>query len=43
VVAALEQFIRDNTPLVAPAAAEPVVTPWKRAALLEGVDRAPAF
>jgi hypothetical protein len=40
VIAAIEQFLRDTTPPPAPAAAEP--SRWVRAALLEGVERAPA-
>lgn len=39
IAAALEQFRRDTAP-PAPAAG-PVASPWQRAALLEGVDRAP--
>ena len=35
VVAALEQFLRDTAPPVAPAG--PQRDPWQRAALLEGV------
>ena len=38
-VAAIEQFMRDTAPPLAPEC-EPV-TPWKRAALLEAVDRRP--
>jgi hypothetical protein len=37
VVAALEQFMRDTAPVIAPPA--PRRNPWQRAALLEGVDR----
>jgi hypothetical protein len=38
VVAAIEQFTRDTAPVLAPA---PSVSPWKRAALIEGVTRWP--
>jgi hypothetical protein len=38
IVAAVEQFLADTAP--APAAAEPTITGWQRAALEEGV-RAP--
>jgi hypothetical protein len=41
VMAAIEQFLRDTAP--PPADAAPTVSPWTRAALLEGIDRAPAF
>jgi hypothetical protein len=41
VMAAIEQFLRDMAP--PPADAAPTVSPWARAALLEGIDRAPAF
>jgi hypothetical protein len=34
IAAAIEQFLRDTAP--APAAAEPAVSPWLRAGLLEG-------
>jgi hypothetical protein len=37
VVAALERFMRDTAPRIAPAAAG--VDPWLRAAMLEGVAR----
>ncbi len=37
VVAALEQFLRETAPVIAPAA--PPRNPWQRAALLEGVER----
>jgi hypothetical protein len=40
VVAALEQFMRDTTPPPAPPA--PQRSAWQRAALHEGVDRAPS-
>jgi hypothetical protein len=40
VVAALERFMRETAPRPAPA--EPVANPWQRAALNEGVTRAPA-
>ncbi len=40
VVAALERFLHDTTPVVA--AEPPRMSPWQRAALLEGVSRAPA-
>jgi hypothetical protein len=39
VMAAVEQFMRDTTPAVAPEPPKP--SPWARAALLEGVDREP--
>jgi hypothetical protein len=40
VIAAVQRFIRDTAPaVVAPA---PSRNPWQQAALLEGVDRAPA-
>jgi len=37
IVAALERFMRDTAPSLAPAA--PTVDPWLRAAMLEGVSR----
>jgi hypothetical protein len=37
VVAALEQFMRQTAPVLAPPA--PRRNPWQRAALLEGTDR----
>jgi hypothetical protein len=40
VMAAIEQFLRDTTPPPADAGAERV-SPWVRAARLEGVDRDP--
>jgi hypothetical protein len=40
VIAAIERFMRDTVPPVAPGPAGP--GPWVRAALLEGVDREPA-
>ena len=40
VVAAIEQFMRATAPPPAPPAPKP--SPWQRAALLEGVNRAPA-
>ena len=39
VMAAIEQFLRDAAPPVA--AAPPAPSPWVRAALIEGVERAP--
>jgi hypothetical protein len=39
VVAALERFMRETAPPPAPAAPRP--NPWQRAALTEGVTRAP--
>ena len=39
VIAAIEQFMRDTAPPVAPEPDGP--GPWVRAALLEGVDREP--
>jgi hypothetical protein len=39
VVAALEQFMRETAPPPAPPARRP--NPWQRAALVEGVNRAP--
>jgi len=38
VIAALEQFLRDHAPAPAPPP-EPKLSPWKRAALLEGISR----
>ena len=38
VVAALEQFLADTAPTLVPAA-QPAVSAWKRAALIEGVNR----
>ena len=40
VVAALERFMRETAP--PPAAPAPRRNPWQRAALHEGVDRAPS-
>jgi hypothetical protein len=40
VIAAIEQFMRDTAPPVAPEPEGP--SPWVRAALREGVDREPA-
>ena len=40
VIAAIEQFLRDTAPSPAPAGPEP--SAWARAALREGVERAPA-
>ena len=40
VVAALERFMRETAPAPAPPA--PRQNPWQRAALEEGVNRAPA-
>lgn len=40
VIAAVQQFIYDTTPVVI-AASEPETSRWKRAALLEGVSRQP--
>ena len=40
IVAALEQFMRDTAP-VFEEPSEPALTPWKRAALEEGVSRQP--
>ncbi len=37
IAAAIEQFIRDTAP--APEPAEPAMSPWLRAALLEGTKR----
>jgi hypothetical protein len=39
VIAAIEQFMRDTAPPVAPEPEGP--SPWVRAALLEGIDREP--
>lgn len=39
VAAAIEQFLRDTTPPMAPAA--PARNPWQRAALLEATGREP--
>ena len=42
VIAAIEQYLRDTAVRIeAPAQPEP--SPWKRAALLEGVSRQPEF
>jgi hypothetical protein len=42
VTAAIEQFVRDTTPEpVTPT--EPKPSPWKHAALAEGVERMPDF
>ena len=38
-IAAIERFMRDTAPPVAPTPSGP--TPWVRAALLEGVEREP--
>jgi hypothetical protein len=40
VIAALEQFMRDTAPPLAPDPSPPA-NPWKQAALLEGVARQP--
>jgi hypothetical protein len=40
VVAALERFLRETTPVVV--AEPPRMSPWQRAALLEGVGREPS-
>ncbi len=40
VIAAVEQFMRDTAPPLAPDP-NPAVNPWKQAALLEGVNRQP--
>jgi hypothetical protein len=40
IVAALERFMRDTAPQLAPQAPPP--DPWQRAALYEGVEREPA-
>ena len=40
IAAAIEQFLRDTAPPPAPPG--PTVSPWRRAALLEGVGRDPA-
>jgi hypothetical protein len=42
VIAALEQFLADTTPPPAPAE-QPRPSAWKRAALNEGIERAPEF
>lgn len=39
VVAALERFLHETTPVIA--AEPPRMSPWQRAALLEGVGREP--
>jgi hypothetical protein len=39
VVAALERFMRETAPAVAPPAPKP--SPWREAALHEGISRAP--
>jgi hypothetical protein len=40
IAAAVEQFLADTAPAAAPA---PVVNPWQRAALLEGIRAKEAF
>jgi hypothetical protein len=40
IAAAIEQFMRDTAP--PPATAEPRMSPWLRAGLLEGTKRSPA-
>ncbi len=40
VVAALEQFMRETTPVIVEVEAD-TMSPWKRAALVEGVRQAP--
>lgn len=40
IVAALERFMRDTAPQLAPQAPPP--DPWQRAALYEGIEREPA-
>jgi hypothetical protein len=40
VAAAIEQFMRDTAPVIGAAPVDPT-TPWQRAALREGVLRAP--
>ena len=42
IVAALEQFMRDTAPVIE-APPEPALSPWKRAALAEGVSRQPGL
>ena len=42
VIAAIEQFLRDTTVLVDAAPAPAMLSPWKRAALAEGVARQPS-
>ena len=39
VIAAVQRFLRDTAPRPVPG--PPARNPWQRAALLEGVDRAP--
>jgi hypothetical protein len=39
IVAALERFMRDTAPVLAPSA--PAIDRWQRAALMEGVGREP--
>ena len=41
VLAAIEQFLRDTAPALAPI--DPAPNPWVRAARLEAVDREPGF
>ncbi len=41
VLAAIEQFTRETEPTTAPAPLAPAISPWKRAALLEGVSGQP--
>ena len=42
IVAAIEQYLRDTAPVSA-SLAEPKLSPWKHAALVEGVSRQPEF
>jgi hypothetical protein len=42
IVAALEQFMRDTAPVIE-TSPEPTLSPWKRAALAEGVSRQPGL
>lgn len=43
VIAAIEQFLRDTAPPLSAEEESTVVSPWVRAARLEGVDRAPGW
>jgi len=41
VLAAIEQFTRETASTTAPAPPAPAISPWKRAALLEGISHKP--
>lgn len=40
-IAAIEQFMRDTAPVSESSAEAMLASPWKRAALIEGVSRQP--